>query len=626
VKVVGTAGHIDHGKSTLVERLTGIDPDRLDEEKRRGMTIDLGFAWLSLPGGETISIVDVPGHERFVANMLAGAGGIDVALLVIAADESVMPQTREHVDILDLLGVSTGVVALTKSDLVDEDLFELVGEDVTELLSGTSLAGSPIVPVSAVTGQGVDELLVALDQAVRSAPPTRSEGSGYLPIDRVFTVSGFGTVVTGTLHDGAFRAGDELEILPAGKRARVRTLQTHSKSVDAAMAGSRVAANLVGIDRSEVRRGDVLAIPGHVRPARRFDARIRVVRSSPVDLRHSQEVSLHLGAGEYRAVVSVLGGDAIEPGGEGWVQIRSRVPVPAIRGQRFILRAPAPARTVAGGEVVDVRPRHRRGDTGAVERLEALVSGDKRRVVQAALAVTRAVSANDVEATTGIRADALRQALDEAVRDGAAVKVGNLYAADSYWTAIRRRAETHLEQYHHEFPLRNGITREELRRKLHRNKAEWQGWLDLLLHDGVVEAEGAVLRLPGFRSEGSARRDEAGRVLAVLSAHPFAPPSGRDLQEQARTDERMLAFMGESGEIVHVGNGVYFSADAYDRLVAVVMDILDRQGSVTMAEFRDAAGTTRKYAQAFLEHLDARRITRRQGDVRVRGRAAPACV
>lgn len=625
MKVVGTAGHIDHGKSALVKRLTGIDPDRLDEEKRRGMTIDLGFAWLQLPDGQTVSIVDVPGHERFVANMLAGAGGIDVALLVVAADESVMPQTREHVDILDLLGVSCGIVALSKADLVDEDLLELAREEVAELLTTTTLAGSPIIPVSAVSGQGLDELLVALSRAVASAAPTEDRGRSYLPIDRVFTVSGFGTVVTGTLHDGALRVGDDVEIVPLGKRARVRSLQTHGTAVDRASAGSRVAANLAGIDRSDVGRGDVLAVPGRVQPTRRFDARIRVVRGSPVDLRHGQEVSLHLGAGEYQASVSVLGQDVIEPGSEGWAQIRSRAPVPAIRGQRFILRLPAPARTIAGGEIVDVCPRHRRGDTGAVERLTALASGDSDKAVAAGLFVPRAVTVQEVAVMTGLDEALVVPALDGLVRDGGAVKVGGLYAGVSYWQTFRGRAVSEMERYHRENPIRVGIAHEELRRKLRRGKAEWPDWLDLLLQQGAIESEGALLRLPGFRSEGNARRDEADRVLEVLSSDPFSPPSGRDLELQAGTDERMLAFMSEAGDIVHVGSAIYFSAQAYERLLAVALEIIDRQGSVTMAEFRDAAGTSRKYAQALLEHLDARRITRRQGEARVRGREAPAC-
>ncbi len=625
MKVVGTAGHIDHGKSALVYRLTGIDPDRLEEEKRRGMTIDLGFAWLRLPDGQTVSIVDVPGHERFVANMLAGVGGIDVALLVVAADESIMPQTREHVDILDLLGIGFGVVALTKTDLADPDLIELASAEVADLLSRTALAGSPIVPVSAVTGEGLPDLLTALNDAVTSATDRDERGPAYLPVDRVFTVAGFGTVVTGTLHDGTLAAGDEVEVLPSGRRARIRSLQTHSTPVDRALPGTRVAANLVGVERNEVGRGDVLTPPGAIVPTRRFDAHVRVVRDAPFALKHGQEVRLHLGAGEYPATVSVLGANRVEPGDTGWLQIRSSTPLPAILRQRFILRLPAPARTIAGGGVVDIRPRHRRNDAGAVQRLAALLSDDPERVMEAALQTSRVLTPGQIAEIAALPEAMLREALGRAVDNGTAVPVGDGYAGARSWARMSERARSILERFHTDNPLRRGITREELRSKLHRDRAEWDSWLSALLVRGVVEDSGSLIALPGFVDAGESRREEAERVLAALSAREFTPPSGRDLQDFARTDAELLSFLAENGEIVHVGSGIYFTAAAFDKMLTLALSIIDREGDVSMGRFRDAAGTSRKYAQAFLEYLDARRITRRVGDVRVRGREAPAC-
>lgn len=622
MKVVGTAGHIDHGKSTLVHRLTGIDPDRLEEEKRRGMTIDLGFAWLRLSDRQTVSIVDVPGHERFVANMLAGAGGIDVALLVVAADESVMPQTREHLDILDLLGITSGVVALTKADLVDNDLIQLASAEVAELLSKTSLASSPIIPVSAITGEGLPHLLEALSEAVASAPAHDHRGPAYLPVDRVFTVSGFGTVVTGTLHDGSFTIGDEVQVLPSGSRARIRSLQTHSTPVERTAPGTRVAVNLAGVNRHDIARGDVLTLPDRAAPTSRFDARVRVVADAPFALKHGQDVALHLGSGEYRASVSVLGADRIEPGETGWLQIRSTAPLAAFRRQRFILRLPAPARTIAGGVVADVRPRHRRNDPGAVERLSALQSGDAGRMVAAVLQEHRPLTLDAIAEAVGLGVLELKAALAAA----SAVQVGESYVGPRSWTRHCERARGALERFHAENPLRRGMPREELRSKLRLNRADWDGWMAAFLESGVVAQSGSLVALPGFRDAGEARRKEAERVIAALSTAELAPPSGRELEVLAGTDAELLSFLAESGEIVHVGKGVYFTPEAFEKMSSIALEIIDREGAVSMAQFRDAAGTSRKYAQAFLEFLDARRITRRVGEVRVRGRDAPACV
>ncbi|HZU14110.1 MAG TPA: selenocysteine-specific translation elongation factor, partial [Chloroflexota bacterium] len=346
MKVIGTAGHIDHGKSTLVERLTGIDPDRLEEEKRRGMTIDLGFAWLTLPRSGPVSIVDVPGHERFVKNMLAGVGGIDAALLVVAADEGVMPQTREHIDILSLLDIRAGVIAITKCDLVDAEWLELVRLDVTDAVAGTSIADLPIVPVSARTGEGLPELVEALDAAAAQAEDRVDGARGYVPVDRVFSAAGFGTVVTGTLHDGSIGVGETWELMPGHRLVRIRSLQVHRQPAQTAGPGARVAVNLAGIDYQEVKRGDVLAYPGSVGETKRFDARLTVLPSAPFSLAQGLPVSLHVGAAERQATLALLDRDELAPGTAGWVQLRTTDELPVVAGQRFIVRLPSPARTV----------------------------------------------------------------------------------------------------------------------------------------------------------------------------------------------------------------------------------------------------------------------------------------
>ncbi len=362
--VIGTAGHIDHGKSTLITALTGIDPDRLAEEKRRGMTIDLGFAHLRLPSGLEVGIVDVPGHARFIRNMLAGTHGLDAVMLVIAADEGVMPQTREHLEIIDLLDVRRGVVVLSKVDLVDAEWLELVTSEVKAVLKTTSLDGAPLIPFSAVTGQGKPELVATLDELLEGAASRPDLDRPRLPIDRVFTMSGFGTVVTGTLVDGALNVGDELEIVPAGRPARVRGLQQHNRSVETASPGSRVAANLAGVEKDQLARGDVLARPKTLGSTRRVDATVRVLESAPQPLAHGVELLLHTGTSEVGCRVMVLDGDAIAPGRQGWVQLYLERPIAAAAQDRFILRIPSPSATIAGGRFVDVQPRkHARHDS-----------------------------------------------------------------------------------------------------------------------------------------------------------------------------------------------------------------------------------------------------------------------
>jgi selenocysteine-specific elongation factor len=625
MKVVGTAGHIDHGKSTLVRRLTGIDPDRLAEEKLRGMTIDLGFAWLTLPSGTDISIVDVPGHERFVKNMLAGAGGVDVALIIVAADEAVMPQTREHLDILDLLEVRYGVVALTKSDLVDPELLALAESDVVDSLQGTGLEGSTIVPVSSTTGAGLTSLLAALDQAVSLAPEHRDRGMPYVPIDRIFTVPGFGTVVTGTLHDGMLAEGESVEIVPSGLNARIRGLQTHQAAVARAEPGSRVAVNLPGIRTDQIVRGDLLARPSTVRGVRRFDARMRVVPSAPFALAHGVSVSAHIGSAERTAVLSVLDRDRIEPGESALVQLRFTDPVAAVRGQKFVVRLPAPARTVAGGTVLDVHPRHRRTDRAAIQRLELLDSGSLDAAILGIVHGKTPKTAEEIATAIGMQADEVAEILLAMTRDGRLVSVGRTYMGAATVDELADRAGNIVQQYHHQFPVRRGIPREELRRRLGAAPEDWNALVAVLASRGALRDEGSVIAHQVHEGGSVSRPEEAERVLALLMEEPFAPPSIADLLRIARTDMSLVAALIGEGKIVRVADDIVFSREAYDRMVRLVLDLIRGSGGVSVAEVRDALGTSRKYALAFLEHLDGQRITKRTGDKRTIGSKAPIC-
>jgi len=621
MKVIGTAGHIDHGKSALVHRLTGVDPDRLEEEKRRGMTIDLGFAALTLPSGARISIVDVPGHERFIRNMLAGAGGIDVALLVVAADEGIMPQTREHVNIIDLLGVRQGVVALTKADLVDGEWLELIGGEVSEMLLKTTLAGSPVVPVSAATGFGLPDLLRALDVSVATAPEHRGDRAAYLPIDRVFTVAGFGTVVTGTLHEGQLRSGDEIEIVPRGVRARIRTLQSHGVTVDTAAPGSRVAVNLAGAAREQVDRGDVIARAGSVAGVKRFDGTLRVLPDAPFAVQHGTEATIHIGSAERAAILTILDSDEVAPGQQGWVQVRLEGAVPAVLGQRFIVRVPSPGRTIAGGEVVDLAPRHRRLDPAATRRLVQLRSASPQEVVMAALTDGRPRTVAQIVAVSGLLN--VPEVLAQLSQEGMTVQLGQSFVSWLGWDAMTQRVQRLLHVYQVAHPLHQGMPREELRRKLGWSDAVWQAGIGLLEERGMLRQTSTVIATPDHVGGTANRQSEVAAILDLLSKEPFSPPSGSELFSQA--DAALLTAMADERQIVQVTDGLFFTRSAFEEMRAHVVDLIRSQGPITVAQARDRLGTTRKFALALLEHLDAARVTRRQRDERVLGSKVGEC-
>ena len=605
--VVGTAGHIDHGKSTLVTALTGIDPDRLAEEKRRGMTIDLGFAHLKLPSGREIGIVDVPGHARFMRNMLAGAHGLDAVLLVIAADEGVMPQTREHLEILDLLEVKRGIVVLTKVDLVDDEWIELVTSEVSTMLEGTSLQGAQTLGVSAVTRAGLPELVAALDSLLETSEARADLGRPRLPIDRVFTMSGFGTVVTGTLVDGSIRVGDELQVMPRGAPVRVRGLQRHNEKVDTAGPGERVAANLSGLDKNELSRGDVLAQPGAIEPTRRVDAEVRVLPSAPQALRHGAEVLLHTGTAEVGSRLIVLEGDEIAPGARGWVQLYLERPIAASARDRFVLRVPSPAMTVAGGSFVDVAPyKHPRHDSAVRESLARRAAGNvmqeelrkyPRGVTVASLLKASVAPANDVDALHARR-------------------VGDWIFSDEAWGTIAARASRELRLFHDAHPLRPGMAREELRSKLGVSAASFPAVMRGLIEDGrVVEQNGSVAA-PEHSVALDTDSGPAAALTTLLRQQAYAPSSLADAKHQTGATDEMVRALAQRGDIVRVSEDIAFGKEAYESAVAMVKEIIERDGSVTVAQMRDRMGASRRPVLALLEYLDAQRVTRRVGDTR----------
>lgn len=625
--VIGTAGHVDHGKSTLVAALTGVHPDRLKEEQAREMTIDLGFGWLTLPGGEEVGIVDVPGHRDFIENMLSGVGGIDAALLVIAADEGVMPQTREHLAILDLLEIPAGLIVLTKTDLASDPAWlDLVETDIRAVLSGTVLQDAPIVRVSAKTKTGLDSLLSRLQALLSTKPPRPDLSRPRLPVDRVFTMSGFGTVVTGTLADGHLSVGEEVEILPYGQRGRIRGLQTHRKKEETAVPGSRTAVNISGVEAESVHRGEVVVHPGQYQPTRRLDARFRLLKDASTSVRHGDEVKFFVGASETIAMLRLLGTEELTPGDEGWIQLELRDPVVAVRGDRYILRRPSPGETLGGGVIVDHQPkgRHKRFDEEVLRSLESLSQGTPAEVLfEAALALNAApireiVGRSRLEASTA--AQALRELLlsDTLIpleEDSPDIHSDLLVLARPHWNSLRDSIMSTVGSYHKSHPLRRGIPREELKSRLRLPARVFNALINRLIAEGTLVDRSAFLARPEHEVAFDETQQAKVRLLRrAFEENPFSPPGLKE--NQAEVGAEVMNALIEMGEFTLVSADIVFRRPDYEEGVRRIRETLLRKERITLAEVRDLLSTSRKYAQALLEHLDASGITIRDGDVR----------
>ncbi|HEX8634852.1 MAG TPA: selenocysteine-specific translation elongation factor [Pyrinomonadaceae bacterium] len=634
--IVGTAGHIDHGKTTLVRALTGVDADRLPEEKRRGITIDLGFAELDL-GDTRVGFVDVPGHERFVKNMLAGAHGIDAVALVIAADEGVMPQTREHFDISKLLGVRNGLVVITKIDLVDEELLALVRAEAEELVAGSFLEAAPVVAASARSGAGLDELRARLREVAARVPARSSQAVARLPVDRAFTMRGFGAVVTGTLVAGEIAEGDEMELLPAAHRVRVRGLQVHGRAVAKAYAGQRTAINLGGVDVASIERGMTLAPAGRLRATQIIDTSLEVLPTAPRALRSRARVRVHLGAAEVLARVQVL-----EPAGEiaagarGFAQLRLESPVVALPEERFIIRSYSPQRTIGGGSVLDAfAAKHRGRDrTAARARLTALTDAGaaQRLLLYVEAAGDDGLRRADLAARTGWRDETLGAALRETTAaGGAVVEAEGVYVGRKIFDAFIQAARAEVEAHHRREPLQRGLARETLRERLFGHvapevfravlaEAERAGLL--VSERDIVRAGGHTLALSAADSELHARLEQIYRE-AALEAPTFDDALARAAggasvaREHAR---KILQLLIDSGALVRVSNDLLIHRDALARLVETLREYAARhepERLIDVAAFKDLTNVSRKYAIPLLEYLDRARITRRAGDRRL---------
>ncbi|MCY3691636.1 MAG: selenocysteine-specific translation elongation factor [Chloroflexota bacterium] len=617
--VIGTAGHVDHGKSTLVKALTDIDPDRLPEEKEREMTVDLGFAWMTLPSGREVSIVDVPGHERFIKNMLAGVGAIDLALLIVAADESVMPQTREHLAILDLLRIRRGLVVITKTDLVDEELVELVKAEVEDVLDDTAFAGCQMVAVSAYSGDGIDELKATIDDILNDTESRRDLGRPRLPVDRCFTVSGFGTVVTGTLIDGSVAVGQQIELAPSGTRARIRGLQSHKSRMDAAAPGVRLALNLSGVSRDEVLRGEVLTNPGWLRPTRRFDANLRMVKGAPHALKHNEGVTFHLFTSETTGRVRLLDADRLQPGAEGWVQVLLDEPIPMVKGDFFVLRSSED--TLGGGQIADPNPtrRHRRFAPEVLERLTMLDAGASEDVIFTVADQMGPCDLSTLSQRSNLADGEVLERLGALVESGEVVALGEMGVQNDAvvysrrgWDILRNQAQIALQAYHNQYPLRRGAPPQELRSRLRVSQPVYLRAAGRLAEEGVVVDDDGLVRAPEHQAELTERQQaDVATYLAELAGEPWSPPTDKPV------DPELLAYLQEKGEVVKVNETVVFTTEAYDDMVNRIVAHLEQNGSVTVAAARELFGTSRKYVLPLLEYLDQQRVTRRVDDERV---------
>jgi selenocysteine-specific elongation factor len=632
--IVGTAGHIDHGKTALVRALTGVDADRLPEEKRRGITIDLGFAELDLEDVR-IGFIDVPGHERFVKNMLAGAHGIDLVALVIAADEGVMPQTREHFDICRLLGVQQGLVIITKTDTVDEELLALVNAEAEELVAASFLEGAPILSVSARTGDGLAELKSALREVALKVPARSSEIIARLPIDRAFTMRGFGAVVTGTLVAGHITEGDEMELLPVGARVRVRGLQVHGSQVARASAGQRTAVNLGGIEAAQVERGMVLAPVGRLRPTQIIDARLDVLRSAPRPLRSRMRLRVHLGAMEVLARVRVLEeAGEIKPGESGFAQLRLESPVVALPHERFIIRSYSPSLTIAGGRILDALGLKHRGREAARarERLARLMVADRSNefALFVEIAGEQGLRRTEMAARTGWTDETIADAAKMAVESGKVVDADGVYLSRSSFEAMSQTALAETKAHHQREPLARGLLRETLRERIFSHAAPevFRSVMTHLEKAGALVSEKEMVRSSSHKLSLSAAdlmlRD---KIEGIYKDAGLEPPTLDEALERARSagtarehERKIFQLLLDSRLLMRVAPDLFFHREALDSLIAKLREHGAEHEPARLIDvptFKEIAGITRKYAIPLLEYFDRERITRRAGDKRI---------
>jgi selenocysteine-specific elongation factor len=623
--VIGTAGHVDHGKSALVAALTGMHPDRLKEEITREMSIDLGFAWMELPGHMSVGIVDVPGHRDFIENMLAGMGGLDAVLLVIAADEGIMPQTREHLAIIDLLQIESGIIVLNKIDLIDDpDWLDLVELDVHEVMKDTVLEDAPIIRVSAKTGQGLDNLREAIQAVLSSKLPHVDLGRPRLPVDRVFSLAGFGTIVTGTLLDGSFNVGDEITVLPDGLKGRIRGLQSHKQKEDKAVPGSRTAINISGLNKSEIRRGDVISHPGDYASTNLVDLHFRLLKDAQTSLKHNTEVKFFVGAAEVLAQCRVLGTNEINPGEEGFIQLRLLDPVVAVRGDRYIIRRPSPPETWGGGVILDPHPQklHRRYNAAMLKNLAELLKGDPAEIILQNVDRLQAPTVTNLITKAGMNLKDGLELVQKMLDENSLIQLGpenslsqQRVISQHTWHQESGLIMDSLQAFHQANPLKIGISKESLRAKTTQSILLFELITSKLSQEDLIRISGTTIALASHKIEFSDSQQKLiQEFMEKMNVSPYNPPGYKEGLEMLGDD--IMRVLISEGSLFRVSEDVIFSPQAYQAMTGFVKDKLIENGTITLSELRDEFQTSRKYALAVLEHLDTIGLTIRQGDLR----------
>jgi len=629
--IIGTAGHVDHGKTMLVKALTGIDTDRLKEEKDRGISIELGFAFLDLPGGKRAGIVDVPGHERFIKNMLAGAGGMDMVILVIAADEGVMPQTREHLDIIQLLQIRHGVVALTKTDQVDGEWLSLVKEEVQEFLKGTVLEGAPLIEVSSATGLGVPDLRSVLARMAEEIEGKSFNGPMRLPVDRFFSVTGFGTVVTGTLIAGSAGVGDPVEVMPQGISSRIRTIHVHGKKSERAGAGQRVAINLTGIDLEQLERGCVVAAPGHLKPTFRMDARLILLKSAKT-MKNRARVRIYLGTAEIFGRVRLLDREELEPGQWAYAQLELEEAAVAAKGDRFVVRSYSPMRTIGGGSVIDTTPaKHRRFRKDVLESISTRERGTPGELIRQLLEGRPVMlTGGEITRAAGLAEQEAGDTLEELVADGSLRRSEGegavYYLSEDTYRKWSREVIGLVEGYQRQYPLREGYPKEELRSRKFSglNARQYQLLLQSLESGGIIQAGPKTVSSPGFDpGPGPDLKDRLSRLEAKYRQAAVQPPAWEEAARETGLEDsqagEVLHYLLRRGNLIKVAEDLYFHATALEEAGQKLAEFFSGKKEISVGEARDLFGTSRKYALPLMEYFDREKITRRLGDVRVPG-------
>lgn len=621
--IIGTAGHVDHGKTALIKALTGIETDRIKEEKKRGITIELGFAYLDLPDGEKAGIIDVPGHEKFVKNMLAGAGGIDLALLVVAADEGFMPQTREHLGILSLLNISEGIIVVTKKDMVDEDWLEIVCDEVRQEVQGTFLENAQIIPVSSYTGEGIEQLRQAIFTMIDQKTQIKNLDVPFrIPVDRIFSVEGFGTVITGTLIEGTMKVGDPVTVYPSRIESRIRNLQVHSQDVQEAYAGQRVAVNLAGLKKTDLNKGDVIAVPDSMHTTMMIDIHLTVLKDCDREIRNATRLHLYHGARDILCKIVLLDRDSVGAGESCYAQLRLEEEIAVKTGDRFVLRFYSPVETIGGGVILDSNPfKHKRNDAAVLESLKLKEGGSDREKISAALRdySARFETLDFLQIQTGIPKEQFDQQINKLIKDKVAFRVSdNVVIHTDYLNRLKDSAVKLLESYHKENPLREGMKKDEFRNKLikYEDISVVDKITDSLVNRKVLKYVNNCVALADFEVQQDNNQQEIENAFLQGGFSPESPDQIAARFPKVKNFKQVLESLVNTGKLVRVEEKILLHADYYNKALTLAKEHVDQNGQITLAEMRDLMGASRKFAVAVLECWDKRGITKKVGDAR----------